>query len=109
MTLVFIDGGYVFQRRSQDLGLGGGHPADCHPLLFFRHLRLPTGFSGGGVVATFSGTLMRGPDSVGGGVVAEIFRDPRQRTTFNSVWGGGSSRKFSGSPSAHHIQWGWGV
>ena len=35
------------------------------------------------------------PDSVGGGVVAEIiFRDPRQRTRF-SGGGGGGSRHFS--------------
>ena len=32
----------------------------------------PNGFSGGGIVAE----IFRDPDSVGGGVVAEIFRDP---------------------------------
>ena len=46
----------------------------------------PNGFSGGGVVAE----IFRDPYSMGGGVVAEIFRDPY------SV-GGGSSRNFPGS------------
>ena len=36
------------------------------------------------------------PDSVGGGVVAEIFRDRHKPARF-SGGGGGSSRNFSGS------------
>ena len=35
------------------------------------------------------------PDSVGGGVVAEIFRDRHKPARFSG--GGGSSRNFSGS------------
>ena len=35
------------------------------------------------------------PDSVGGGVVAEIFQDRRKPGRFS---GGGSSRNFPGSP-----------
>ena len=37
------------------------------------------------------------PDSVGGGVVADIFRDRRKPGRF-SGGGGGSSRNFPGSP-----------
>ena len=37
------------------------------------------------------------PDSVGGGVVAEIFQDRRKPRKF-SGGGGGSSRNFSASP-----------
>ena len=36
------------------------------------------------------------PDSVGGGVVPEIFRDRRKPGRFSG--GGGSSRNFPGSP-----------
>ena len=37
------------------------------------------------------------PDSVGGGVVAEVFRDRRKPGRF-SGGGGGSGRNFPGSP-----------
>ena len=48
----------------------------------------PNGFSGGGVVAE----IFRDPYSVGGGVVAEVFRNP-----YIFSGGGGSSRNFPGS------------
>ena len=53
-------------RRPADIGVRanihlGGQTEFC-----------PNGFSGGGVVAE----IFRDPSSVGGGVVAEIFRDP---------------------------------
>ena len=56
------------QRRSQDICLGGGHPADATRYIL-RHLREPTRFSGGGVVA-------------------DIFRDLHERTRF--AGGGGT-------------------
>ena len=44
--------------------------------------------------------------SVGGGVVAQIFRDLRKPMGFSG--GGGSSRNFPWSPKADGIQWGGG-
>ena len=70
------------QRRSQDLGLGGGAPGRCHPLLFSSSPvadRIQWGVVG---------IPVRGPDSQWGGVVvAGFFREPRQHTRF-SGWGG---------------------
>ena len=44
--------------------------------------------------STFYVISVSWPDSVGGGVVAEIFRDPHRRTRFS--WGGGGRTRFSG-------------
>ena len=51
------------------------------------------------------------PDSVGGGVVAEILRVRRKPGTWQIQWGGGgSSRNFSTSPitrsQPHSVGWG---
>ena len=67
------------QRRSQDFCLGG-------PL--FHDLRRPARFSGrgGGSSRNFSGSPQAGRIQWGGGVVAEIFRDPHKPARFS---GGG--------------------
>ena len=96
--------GTSYQRRSQDFCLGGATrltPPDTFCVVSGSR---PDSVGGGVVAEIFRGPRERTRIS-GGGVVAEMFRVPRQRARFRIQWGGVVAGIFRDLP---HSVWGGG-